>query len=399
MARLGSCEWLKGEPCQVSEWWNETSPAFTGQGRGSTEVVTASPGGVKPSICPKSSACFRWALRAQELDLVTPPVATGRHPHASVVHRRIVHGDPGGYRGHGTDDRPQRRILVPTGNATVTRRLILYLVVPHHQFIGHGKLADGFYDRWMMNQAPIRVRYFPDIDNLPDAALRFAFSDHVVKQHGPRPFLGEPLRPGLEYAVKFVPQFLNLRIVQDSAPVEKTVPVKFGCLFLGQHVDVLFSAQITPVFMVVNGEETVRCGHSSLVNVTRNPSLCSKAALNNSWSSFVQVSDSAFSALRIWYLVKKDGQAGTAREVGGLGDFTVFTYPDKTIAVNRPDSQASRIVRVGSIGTESDGTQSDQIEGELHSIYEFPDLAIQLRRIGFSSLAESVGLAPLCPRH
>ena len=61
MARRGSREWLNGDPCQVSEWWNDTSPALTGQGRGRTAAVPLPTGGLKPSIRPNSSACFRWA--------------------------------------------------------------------------------------------------------------------------------------------------------------------------------------------------------------------------------------------------------------------------------------------------------------------------------------------------
>ena len=98
MARLGSWDRLKGDPCQVNEWWNETSPAFTGQGRGFTADVPVSPGGVKPSIPPKSSACFRWAcVRRKSIWLPHRwlPGVIHMHPFSTVASSRATQADTG----------------------------------------------------------------------------------------------------------------------------------------------------------------------------------------------------------------------------------------------------------------------------------------------------------------
>ena len=107
--------------------------------------------------------------------------------------------------------------------------------MPHHQFVGLRELADAFDDEGMMDQAVVRVRHFPDVHDLPDAALRFAFADHVVEQHRPRSVLRESFRTGIEDAFEFVPQFPDLRVVQDAAPVEKPVAVERGDLVMGEH--------------------------------------------------------------------------------------------------------------------------------------------------------------------
>ena len=89
---------MKGEPCQVSEWWKDTSPRITGHGRASTSRISASAGGVKPCKSLKfsnsdRSPCVR--KNAIWLPHLWLPGTIHMQPFSSVASSKGIHAETG----------------------------------------------------------------------------------------------------------------------------------------------------------------------------------------------------------------------------------------------------------------------------------------------------------------
>ena len=193
IARRGRSDRLKGEPCQVSEWWNDTSPLLTGPGLWCHSFDFRIGGREKPFNVHKFFALFKVLLGTEKIHLIAPFVAAGHHPHTTVFLIGVIQGDPRGYRGHRKDYGPQRGILVPPCRPTVVSGFVLDLVVPDHQIGGIRQPAYPLNDGWVVDQPPKGWGRFPDIDNLPNSERSAVVSPlgHVAERDRLRLFAGK----------------------------------------------------------------------------------------------------------------------------------------------------------------------------------------------------------------
>ena len=88
--------------------------------------------------------------RVQKINVIAPVIRPRNHAHAAVVHVHVIERDPGGdLFGHGRENRPVRRVLMPHIHAADACGLVLNLVVPQANFRSVSELGNHGHDLWM----------------------------------------------------------------------------------------------------------------------------------------------------------------------------------------------------------------------------------------------------------